>query len=55
MALVFVGIDPDTGGDNCPAVFIEEETGDFQRPAWHHPVLCEPAGHVDARGVHRVR
>jgi hypothetical protein len=30
MALVFVGIDPDTGGgDNCPAVFIDEETGDF--------------------------
>ena len=37
MALVFVGIDPDTGGDNCPAVFIDEagpladalvETGD---------------------------
>jgi hypothetical protein len=34
MALVFVGIDPDTGGDNCPAVFIDEETGDFLLQGW---------------------
>lgn len=34
MALVFVGIDPDTGGDNGPAVFIDEETGDFLLQGW---------------------
>ncbi|WP_300613985.1 hypothetical protein [Trebonia sp.] len=34
MALRFVGIDPDTGGDNCPAVFIDEETGDFLLQGW---------------------
>ena len=29
MALLFAGIDPNTQGDNCPAVFIDEETGDL--------------------------
>jgi hypothetical protein len=29
MALRFIAIDPDTNGVNCPAVFIEEETGDM--------------------------
>ena len=34
MALVFVGIDPDTGGDNCPAVFTDDETGDLIIQGW---------------------
>jgi hypothetical protein len=34
MALIFVAIDPNTGGDNCPAVFIEEETGDLLFQGW---------------------
>jgi hypothetical protein len=34
MALKFIGIDPDTGGDHCPAVFIDEETGDFLLQGW---------------------
>src|SRR5712672_2981742 len=34
MTLRFVGIDPDTGGDHCPAVFLEEETGDFLLQGW---------------------
>lgn len=34
MALVFAGIDPDTGGDNCPAVFIDDETGDLIFQGW---------------------
>ena len=29
MALLFIAIDPDTDKDHCPAVFIEEETGDL--------------------------
>jgi hypothetical protein len=29
MALQFVGKDPESGADNCPAVFVEEETGDL--------------------------
>ncbi|HEV2637255.1 MAG TPA: hypothetical protein VGX23_19025 [Actinocrinis sp.] len=29
MAIKFVGIDPENPGGNCPAVFLDEETGDF--------------------------
>lgn len=29
MALLFIAIDPDTNGLNCPAAFIDEETGDL--------------------------
>lgn len=29
MALLFIAIDPNTNGLNCPAVFIDEETGDL--------------------------
>ncbi|HEY4464022.1 MAG TPA: hypothetical protein VGN41_15260 [Streptosporangiaceae bacterium] len=34
MALTFVAIDPNTGGDNCPAVFIEEDTDDLLFQGW---------------------
>ena len=34
MALVLVAIDPGTDGDHCPAVFIEEETGDLLFQGW---------------------
>ncbi len=34
MALVFVAIDPNTGGDHCPAVFVEDETGDLLFQGW---------------------
>jgi hypothetical protein len=30
----FVGIDPDTGGDHCPAVFVDDHTGDFILQGW---------------------
>ena len=29
MALIFIAIDPDTDTEHCPAVFVEEETGDL--------------------------
>jgi hypothetical protein len=29
MAIQFVGIDPVNPGGNCPAVFVDDETGDF--------------------------
>ena len=29
MALIFITIDPETDSDHCPAVFVEEETGDL--------------------------
>lgn len=34
MALKFLATDPDTNGDNCPAVFLEEETGDLLFQGW---------------------
>jgi hypothetical protein len=34
MQLVFIGIDPDTNGDNCPAVFVDAETGDLVLQGW---------------------
>ncbi|WP_460858232.1 hypothetical protein [Nocardiopsis coralliicola] len=29
MRLRFLTIDPDTGGDHCPALFVDEESGDL--------------------------
>jgi hypothetical protein len=34
MALKFIGKDPESGADNCPAVFVEDETGDFLLQGW---------------------
>jgi hypothetical protein len=34
MALRFIGIDPDTNGDHCPAVFVDEDTGDLIFQGW---------------------
>jgi hypothetical protein len=34
VAIEFIGIDPETGGDHCPAVFIDDETGDFLLQGW---------------------
>lgn len=48
MALRFLAIDPETNGDNCPAVFLEEETGDllFQGRAVSDPeTLAESSQH----------
>lgn len=48
MGIRFVGIDPDTPGNQCPAVFIDEETGDilFQGTTETDPeILAEVARH----------
>jgi hypothetical protein len=34
MALRFLAIDPDTNGENCPALFLEDETGDLLFQGW---------------------
>lgn len=34
MALRFVGIDPNTGGGNCPTVWVDEETSDLIVQGW---------------------
>jgi hypothetical protein len=48
MALRFLAIDPDTNRLNCPALFLEEETGDllFQGEAVTDPeMLAESSTH----------
>jgi hypothetical protein len=46
MALRFLAIDPDTNGLNCPALFLEEETGDlvFQGDAVTDPEMLAESG-----------
>ncbi|MGH3157785.1 MAG: hypothetical protein ACRDNF_14580 [Streptosporangiaceae bacterium] len=34
MGLRFIGIDPATGGLNCPAVFVDEDTADLILTGW---------------------
>jgi hypothetical protein len=34
MALIFIAIDPETDGVNCPAVFADEKTGDLLFQGW---------------------
>src|SRR5689334_25278423 len=48
MALVFIAIDPETTGDHCPAVFVEEGTGDLLFQGWtvtDPQILAEVAQH----------
>ncbi|WP_326777050.1 hypothetical protein [Streptomyces sp. NBC_01445] len=32
MALLFIGIDPNTGGGNCPAVWVDQPDGAGEEP-----------------------
>ncbi|MFD8964530.1 hypothetical protein ACFV0C_05895 [Streptomyces sp. NPDC059568] len=34
MALRFIGIDPDTGGGNCPAVWIDDDKRELVLQGW---------------------
>lgn len=34
MALRFLAIDPDTNGENCPALFVDDQTGDLLFQGW---------------------
>lgn len=48
MALRFVAIDPETDTEHCPAVFIEEKTGDLLFQGWtvtDIATLAEVDGH----------
>jgi hypothetical protein len=48
MALQFIGKDPESGADNCPAVFVEEGTGDLLFQGW---TVADAATLADA-GTH---
>ena len=46
--LLFIGIDPDTGTENCPAVFIDPQSGDFLFQGWtvtDPDILAQVAAH----------
>lgn len=48
MTLRFLAIDPATGKGSCPAVFVDDETGDLLFQGWTQTdsrVLAEAAGH----------
>jgi hypothetical protein len=48
MGLQFIAIDPGTDGDRCPAVFVEEGTGDLLFQGWTEAgaaTLAEIGGH----------
>jgi hypothetical protein len=53
MALRFLAIDPDTNGENCPALVLEEETGDLLFQGWtvtDPQVLGESGAHSPLAG-----
>jgi hypothetical protein len=48
MALEFIGKDPESDTNNCPAVFIDRESGDFLLAGWmvsNPDTLAEIAAH----------
>ena len=56
MALTFLAIDPATDGDNCPAVFIEDETGDllFQGCDGHRSAYAQRGQPSQPARRHRI-
>ncbi len=57
MRLVFVGIDPATNGINCPAVFLDADTGDLLLQGWtvtDPQVLADVARHSPIAGHESV-
>ena len=51
MALKFIAIDPETDQDHCPAVFVEEETGDLLFQGW---TVTSPATLAEVDGHSRI-
>ena len=52
MALIFIAIDPETDSDHCPAVFVEEETGDLLFQGW---TVTDPATLAESAGAAQSR
>jgi hypothetical protein len=51
MTLKFIAIDPETDQDHCPAVFVEEETGDLLFQGW---TVISPATLAEVDGHSRI-
>ena len=57
MTLRFLAIDPDTNGENCPALFVEQETGDLLFQGWtvtDPQILADVARHSPIAGNESV-
>jgi hypothetical protein len=51
MGLEFIAVDPETDTDHCPAVFVEEETGDLLFQGW---TVNDPATLAEVDGHSRI-
>jgi hypothetical protein len=51
VALKFIAIDPGTNNDHCPAVFVEEETGDLLFQGW---TVADPGTLAEVDGHSRI-
>lgn len=51
MALKFIAIDPETDTNHCPAVFIDESTGDLLFQGW---AVTEPETLSEVHGHSRI-
>lgn len=51
MGLEFMAIDPETDTDHCPAVFVEEESGDLLFQGW---TVTDPATLAEVDGHSRI-
>jgi hypothetical protein len=57
MTLIFIAIDPETDSDHCPAMFVEEETGDLLVQGWtitDATMLAEMSRHSPIAGNESV-
>ncbi|MET7640802.1 hypothetical protein [Streptomyces sp. NPDC005438] len=59
MALLFLGKDPNTNGDNCPTVWVDERSADLVVQGWkadeNTETECLTVGHIpDSEAVIRI-
>jgi hypothetical protein len=50
MALQFIGIDPETDGNDCPTVWVDDATGDYVLKGWRIPGPLAPAEAAPGHG-----
>lgn len=59
MSLLFFGKDPDTDGDECPSVWVDQQNGDLVIQGWKADSTttdeCLQVGHIpDSEAVVRI-
>ncbi|MCW2890373.1 MAG: hypothetical protein JWL58_7235 [Streptosporangiaceae bacterium] len=51
MPLRLIALDPDTDGGDCPAVFLDTDSGDLVFQGW---TVTDPAALAEVNGVSRI-